>query len=360
MFAPDSLAQLKHIEAFARAQNFSLYAVGGFVRDIVRGAASNDSDIDLVVDGNAIVFAHAIHRELSGELKVFPDFYTAKIVLAPGASSLREIDFASSRSEIYDAPGALPRVALVTLAEDLKRRDFSINAIALPIHALINIAESDGGSASARAACIDPLQGCADIDNRLIRILHRESFVDDPTRLFRALRYAARIGGQLQVDTADCFNSALLSGALSTISFRRVFNEMVKMLEEVEPLIGFEEAERRGLLKVGLEGHGLLFDSNKVARVLLSLSTILPQLGENPRPDAPLLLLETLCGGLSPKGRIELFNQLSVAKKIRAQIEADLAAIERDDSAVALSASGILYDAAENDRGVEWVLERLR
>jgi tRNA nucleotidyltransferase (CCA-adding enzyme) len=184
------------------------YLVGGAVRDLLRGAVP--VDVDIVVEGDALTVA----ERLGGEIVGHERFGTATVRVGD-----LTIDIARARRELYPAPGALPEIEQASIEEDLARRDFTINAIA--------IALPDGD-------VLDPHDGRADLDAGLIRILHARSFVDDPTRLLRALRYEARLGGRLEDHTEQSAREAIAGGALDTVSGKRIRDELLDLLREPE------------------------------------------------------------------------------------------------------------------------------
>ncbi len=345
---------LSRIDECAQRSGFALYVVGGFVRDLLRGAAADDRDIDLLVDGNALEFAPVLQRMSGGDLKLFPDFFTAKITL-PADSALAEVDFASARTEIYEQPGALPRVALAPLADDLKRRDFSVNAVALPLAMLIRFFASSASNSEIRAACIDPHGGRDDIEGRIIRVLHARSFVDDPTRLFRALRYKARLNARFDPDSERLFSQAIENNALRTISFRRIFNELIKIFEEDGADQCVSDAHRRGVLAAVTDAVPQLNREKLVARLLqLAGHAALPAV----RGDVFSVLTFVFAASLAAGDRAPLFNQLSLPKKMRAVCEEDLSAIASKDAAHAYSAAGRMIYALDHNLGAEWIAGR--
>jgi tRNA nucleotidyltransferase (CCA-adding enzyme) len=193
------------------ATGLPVYLVGGAVRDLVLGR--DRADLDLVVEGDAAALAD----RLGGESVSHDRFATAKVRLQG-----LELDLASARAESYPRPGALPEVREATLAEDLSRRDFTLNAMAIPLH--------------RDPELIDPHGGRADLASALIRILHRGSFVDDPTRALRAARYAARFGFALEPETERLARLA----DLSTVSEDRAEAELVRLAAEPNARRGFE------------------------------------------------------------------------------------------------------------------------
>jgi tRNA nucleotidyltransferase (CCA-adding enzyme) len=190
------------------------YLVGGSVRDLLleRPAASH---LDLAIEGDARSVARALAERLGGEGREYERFGTA--VVEVGGF---EYDMATTRRETYDQPGALPRVEGATLSEDLVRRDFAVNAMA------IGLKGDDLGH------LYDPHGGLPDLEAGLLRVLHDQSFSDDPTRLLRGVRFEARLDFSLHPDTEVLAREAVGSSALSTVSADRVGRELIKTLEE--------------------------------------------------------------------------------------------------------------------------------
>jgi tRNA nucleotidyltransferase (CCA-adding enzyme) len=204
------------------------YLVGGAVRDLLRGADA--VDLDLAVEDSARSVARALAERLGGTAREHERFGTATVHAGELA-----FDLAATRTESYDEPGALPRVAPATLAEDLKRRDFTINALALAL------AGDDLGH------LYDPHGGLPDLQAGVVRILHAGSFLDDPTRLLRAVRYETRLGFQMDEDTERAARAALAEDALSTVSGKRVRDELMDLLAEHEAPNAVERMRELGL-----------------------------------------------------------------------------------------------------------------
>lgn len=218
-----------------------VYAVGGAVRDLLLGRER--SDLDLVVVGDAAGLASRLGAE-DGATE-HERFGTAKAVLDG-----HEVDIAIARSETYPQPGALPEVVPAGEIEaDLARRDFTINAMALPL--------------AGDPELIDPHQGCADLDAGLLRVLHPGSFVDDPTRALRAARYASRFGFELEEETG-----ALLRQAdLSTVSADRQRAELLRLAAEPEAVTGLRLLAEWGLIEPAPDGLEL---AGRAAELLAS------------------------------------------------------------------------------------------
>ena len=191
------------------------YLVGGGVRDLLRGA--DPVDIDIAVEGDARSAARAVADRLGSGAREYERFGTATVESAEGI-----YNFASTRRESYDSPGELPRVSPASLDDDLRRRDFSINAMAL------------GLTGDDLGHLYDPCGGVDDMDRGVLRVLHEKSFLDDPTRLLRAVRYAARLGFELDRETERLAREAVAADALSTVSGARIRDELMDLLRETD------------------------------------------------------------------------------------------------------------------------------
>ena len=195
----------------AREKNCRPYLVGGPVRDLLLERAV--VDIDIAVEEDSSALARALAKLMSGRVKSFPQFLTYKVT----ADQMPEIDIATARKERYRSPGALPSVTPGHLRDDLLRRDFSINAMAVDV---------------VEGALHDPTGGEADLRARLVRVLHDQSFIDDPTRIYRAIRLASRLGFSIEPHTGELMRNAITSGALITISKERIWRELFLAMDE--------------------------------------------------------------------------------------------------------------------------------
>ncbi|HEX2359528.1 MAG TPA: hypothetical protein VHH72_06900 [Solirubrobacterales bacterium] len=220
---PERLQALPGVaELRAAAEGIDAYLVGGAVRDLLRGEAR--TDLDVAIEGDIRPLAEA----LGGELIEHERFQTANLRVGE-----LDVDIARARTETYAEPGALPEVAPASIDQDLARRDFTVNAMALPL-------QDDPG-------LLDPHDGIADLRAGILRVLHDRSFVDDPTRALRAARYAARLGFELEPGT-----KALLHEAdLSTVSEDRVVGELGLIASEEHPSRALELIAEWGLLDLG-------------------------------------------------------------------------------------------------------------
>jgi tRNA nucleotidyltransferase (CCA-adding enzyme) len=191
-----------------------VYLVGGTVRDILLGEES--FDVDIAVEGDAIAFAYALAEALGGRATPHRRFGTAVVSYGDG----ERVDVVTTRTEFYDAPGALPTVERAGLREDLFRRDFTINAMAASLRA------------EELGRLVDPYGGRADLDARVVRVLHNLSFIDDPTRIFRGIRYEARHGFRFEEHSARLLKGCIEMGLVGDLSSSRLRDELTALLED--------------------------------------------------------------------------------------------------------------------------------
>jgi tRNA nucleotidyltransferase (CCA-adding enzyme) len=206
------------------------FLVGGPVRDVILGR-HDVVDIDLTLEDGASTLARAIAKKINGRLRSFPQFLTYKIT----ADGLPEIDIATARKERYRSPGAMPTVTAGRLKDDLLRRDFSINAMAMDL---------------TTGELHDPSGGERDLAAMAVRVLHDQSFLDDPTRIFRAVRLATRLGFSLEADTARLLDRAVAEGALASIARERIWRELFFAFEEESAPNAIAALSAAGVLEV--------------------------------------------------------------------------------------------------------------
>lgn len=216
VFSLGLLHLLTRIGRFASRKDIMAFAVGGFVRDLL--LERQNLDIDIVVIGDAIPFARELSQELGCPHKVFTRFHTARIYIDD-----LKIDFSSARIEHYANIGALPQIEFSGLSSDLFRRDFTINALALAINEenFMHLKDYFGGF--------------ADLQARKLRVLHSFSFLEDPTRLFRIIRFASRFNFSLEKDTRRAFDLAINRDVVSQLSLKRIGAEISRCLRDERP-----------------------------------------------------------------------------------------------------------------------------
>jgi tRNA nucleotidyltransferase (CCA-adding enzyme) len=221
---------LQRVAQIAAQAGMSLYIVGGPVRDcLLRRAVT---DLDLTTEGNAHALARILARELGGAWKKFDRFGTAKLYL-PGRDS--PLDLATTRTETYSHPGALPDVTRGTIDTDLVRRDFTINAMAIRL---------DG---EQQGTLIDLHGGESDLYSGKLRVLHERSFEDDPTRLFRGARFEQRFGFAFACDTARLITPAL--PVIDQVSGDRLRHELELIFRETQPLKALARLDELDVLR---------------------------------------------------------------------------------------------------------------
>ena len=214
------------------AQVESVYVVGGVVRDLILGREPVDADISVVGDAGA--FSGALAGRLGAARPTESEFLTFKITLGNTSEGATSIDVVTARAETYPEPAALPDVVPSSIKDDLERRDFTVNSMG------ISLSDSDWGN------LVDPMNGLGDIMRKRIRVLHDASFIDDPTRLFRAVRYAVRLDFSIDSTTKSLIDDSL--GKVDRLSGARLRNEFELMLGEPKRVEILHEAEDLGLL----------------------------------------------------------------------------------------------------------------
>jgi len=192
------------------------YIVGGPVRDKLLGRPN--SDLDFVVEGDGIKFAEALNKKLKGKLTAYRAFGTASIELKG-----KRIDVVTSRKETYKHPAAYPTVKPGSIKDDLFRRDFTINAMAIVIN------RKNFGKV------VDFYGGRKDLKKGVIRVMHDKSFMDDPTRIFRAVRFSVRFGFKIEPATKKLMKEAILDGFLGEVNAGRIRKEIELFLKEKDP-----------------------------------------------------------------------------------------------------------------------------
>jgi len=232
----DTVVLLRRLGALGRERGTDVYLVGGLVRDLFLDAGN--VDLDLAVAGDGPAFAGRAAEVLGGTLVVHERFMTATVTLEDHSM----IDVATARTETYERAGALPRVRPAPIEADLRRRDFTVNAMALQL------------SPAAFGSLMDPFGGAADVAGRRLRILHDRSFLDDPTRILRMARFAARLEFDPEEGTARRLAEALEGGVFDFVSGDRLREEVFIGLNEPEPAAVFARLESWRALEALLPG----------------------------------------------------------------------------------------------------------
>ncbi|MBT0654084.1 A-adding tRNA nucleotidyltransferase [Geomobilimonas luticola] len=229
--APDVVKMLRDLGQVGEELDLPVYAVGGFVRDLLLGI--ENCDIDVTIEGDGILFATTFAAKFGCRVKSHVKFGTAVIVFPDGT----KIDVASTRLEYYASPGALPTVERSSLKMDLYRRDFTINTLAIRLNS------PDFG------VLIDYFGAQRDLQERVLRVLHNLSFVEDPTRVFRAIRFEQRLDFHIAKHTENLIKNAVKMNFLDKLGGKRLLSELVHILTENDPLRAVDRLASLGLLR---------------------------------------------------------------------------------------------------------------
>jgi tRNA nucleotidyltransferase (CCA-adding enzyme) len=227
----ERLSLLRELGNLADEDGVSLYLVGGVVRDLL--LKRENWDLDLTVEGNGIAFARLVADRYGAGLAVFERFATARLVFQDGL----KMDIATTRRESYAQPAVLPTVQPASIEEDLYRRDFTINALAVQLNP------------RQFGRLLDPYGGQRDLRARTIRVLHAGSFEDDPTRIFRAIRFEQRFGFRLERSTLRLLAHAASTNLIQQLSGPRLQNEILLLFAEHDPVRAIARLEQLQLLR---------------------------------------------------------------------------------------------------------------
>lgn len=230
--SPELLHYLSMAGEVAKKLNYKAYAVGGFVRDILLDRPI--LDVDIVIEGDGIQFAYAMAEVFHARVRSHAQFQTAVLVFPNGF----KLDVATARWEYYEYPAALPTIELSSIKLDLYRRDFTINAMAV------------GLTPQEQGVLLDYFGGQRDIKDKLIRVLHNLSIVEDPTRAFRAVRFETRYGFSISKQTVKLIQNALTLQLFQGLSGKRILAELKLILEEPDPRQAIRRLWELGLLQV--------------------------------------------------------------------------------------------------------------
>lgn len=250
---PDLQKLLKKISRIAEREDLSVFMVGGIVRDTLLGR--NNLDLDIIVQGDHLRLIKTLEQELKTKAVIHSQFLTARM----NYKNIR-IDVACVRKEHYPKPGSLPVVEPGMLRDDLYRRDFTINALAMDLNK------------EGMGEIIDFFGGLGDLKKRQIRILHQKSFEDDPTRILRAVRFAGRFNFDIEEATLKLLRKALKDDYPSSITPNRYWTEFRKILSEADPLPALELA--RTLRVFNFIDDRFLFPQTELRKVKALLAKI--------------------------------------------------------------------------------------
>ncbi len=299
----------------AKDLGYSAYLVGGSVRDLILG--ETNLDIDIVIEGDGIAFARKLGTQLGVKVKSHKKFGTAVVI-----TDYLKFDVASARTEYYESPAALPRVEMSSIKKDLYRRDFTINTMAIKL------------DPAHFGQLLDFFGGQRDLKEKTIRILHNLSFIEDPTRAFRAIRFSERFGFKISKHTVNLIKTAVKINLFEKLSGARMYDELVLLFMETEPKMAIKRLAEFNLLKFihpdlsitkslettfgaiqeTISWFNLLFFEEELNRAHLFLMALLDELNPDQRQEA----LQRLY--VPPTAREEIITGIEEAKHALAKL----------------------------------------
>ncbi len=229
--SPEQMRALTSVQKIARSHGMNIYLTGGAIRDILTGFPIRD--LDFTVQGNPLKLQHDIEKS-GGIVDMADPVLCVLHVIFQGT----QVEITMARAEVFDKPGKPPQITPATINEDLRRRDFTFNAMALSLN--------DG----SLGLLLDPFNGAADIEARIVRILHSYAFLEDPSRLIRAARFATRFGWEMDERTRARYDSAREGDYIHFISPRAIGYEIEQLAREENPIAVMRTLEAEGWLKV--------------------------------------------------------------------------------------------------------------
>lgn len=288
---------LKNAGKVADEMGMNVYLVGGMVRDLILN--EENIDIDLVVEGDGMAYAEKLGRVFKGKVKSHKKFQTSVLFLQDDF----KIDIASSRMEYYDHPAALPTVERGMIRQDLYRRDFTINTLAIKINK------------KKYGTLVDYFGGRKDLREGKIRVIHGLSFIEDPTRAYRAVRFANRLGFEISNETKNLIRAAIKKGIFERLTGRRILKEIILIFDDEHPVKTVKMLESFGLLE-------FIASPIKLSKTKLSLLYRIEEvlswyrlLYRSDRPENYLVYFMGLADSLEEKARIEMAERLVLKSK---------------------------------------------
>lgn len=298
----ETMKKLKEIGGLADSMGFHAYLVGGFVRDLL--LRDENYDIDVVIEGDGIAFAEELAKRLNVKVRPHKEFATAKVIYKDGF----KVDIATARLEYYKAPASLPVVEHSSLKLDLHRRDFTINTLAISLNK------------NTFGELIDFYGAQRDIKEKTIRVLHSLSFVEDPTRVFRATRFEHRFGFKIGKHTLDLIKNAVKLNFLARIRGKRIWTELALTLQEdgVEKIL--KRLQELGLLRFIFPS--IIFNKDK-ERLFSNMQAVYKWhelLYQGKRVDKAQYYLLGLVEHMRSEEIVEFCKKLEIAEKVRKRI----------------------------------------
>ncbi len=298
----EASSALRTVGEVADETGFAVYLVGGIVRDLF--LHRTNLDIDVVVEGDGITFAGMLLKKTGGRMKTHLKFGTAVVVLPSGL----KIDIATARLEYYESPAALPTIELSSIKKDLYRRDFTINTLAVRLNK------------KRYGELLDFFSGLRDIKDKTIRVLHSLSFVEDPTRVLRAIRFEQRFDFRLSKHTLNLIKSAVGMKLFNRLSGERIYAELVLMFSENDPVKMLKRMRELDLLKFI---HPALRGSTETERLFAGISeafTWFRMLYLDIKADPWIVYLLGLIDRVKDSTADEILERLAAPARIRERV----------------------------------------
>lgn len=311
-FPPEVLKLLVLAGEVAEKSGFSAYLVGGSVRDLKRGEAN--LDIDIVVEGDGIEFARDLGKRLKAKVKAHQRFRTAVII-----TDFLKFDVATARTEFYESPAALPQVEISSIKKDLYRRDFTVNTLAV----LLNPGKF--------GQLLDFFGGQRDIKEKTIRILHNLSFIEDPTRAFRAIRFSERFGFSISKHTTNLIRTAVRINLFDKLSGARLYDELNLLFHETEPAGAIKRLSEFDLLRFIHPSIKLTVALLKKIKALHEVYVWFNLLYIEEKINISHLFLIALLEGLNDEERESALHRLKVPAGVQKEI---IDSIHKSDNAL--------------------------
>ena len=277
---------------------FNAYLVGGSVRDLLRG--EENLDIDIVIEGDGISFARSLGERLKAKVRAHEKFGTAQVF-----ANRRKLDVATARTEYYESPAALPKVETSSIKKDLYRRDFTINTLAVKLN------PRDFGF------LIDFFGGQRDLREKTIRVLHNLSFVEDPTRVFRAIRFSERFGFKIGKHTETLIKSTIEMNLFDKLSGPRLYEELLLSFKETDPIRTLKRLSDYGLLKVINPNLVLTEDLEATLKSMYETISWFKLLFLEEKADSGVLYLMALLSGLKDDDIRTVMDRLSPSPRVK-------------------------------------------
>lgn len=292
---------LKLSGEIAEELGFNSYLVGGFVRDLLRG--EENLDIDIVIEGDGILFARSFGERLHAKVRAHQKFGTAQIF-----TDALKLDIATARTEYYESPAALPKVETSSIKKDLYRRDFTINTLAIKLNP------------KNFGLLLDFFGGQRDLREKTIRVLHNLSFVEDPTRAFRAIRFSERFGFKISRHTETLIKSAIEMNLFDRLSGPRLYEELLLSFNETEAIKTLKRLSEFGLLKVINPNLELNEELETIFKSMQEIISWFNLLFLDEKTDKGILYLMTLFSGLKEVDAYAAIDRLSPPPKAKEMI----------------------------------------